>query len=151
MNRKGRMNAEKTIQIICFIFWIAILHGAWELGSPVNGWAQPGDATDEGLGITWLILDETKTKAGRDFFEWFNTFWEEIKGLPYTITIKEVPLAAQGTFILINVDDTRVYEQRMDPNAEKIEIAAKSAVTRVKFHLYQKLNVQKNLEEEFQY
>lgn len=133
------------------MFWIAALHGAWGLGSPVNGWAKPGDATDEGLEITGLILDETKTKAGRDFFEWFNTYWREVEGLSYTISIQEIPDVTRGTFIFIKVNDTQVYGQRMNPNPHIIENAARSAVDRVRFYFFKLLNAQKNLEEEFKY
>ena len=133
------------------MFWIAALHGAWLLGSPVNGWAQPGDATDEGLEITGLVMDETKTQAGRNFFEWFNTYWREVENLQYTITIQEIPDATRGTFIFIKVNDTQVYQQRMNPNPEYVEVAARSAVGRVRLYLFKQLNAQKNLEEEFKY
>ncbi len=145
------MNAEKIFRIFCFILWVGLLHGPSGLGSLENGWAQPGDATDEGLEITGLVMDETKTQAGRNFFEWFNTFWRDVEGLQYTITIQEIPDATRGTFIFITVNDTKVYQQRMNPNPEYVEVAARSAANRVSFYLYRQLNAQKNLEEEFQY
>lgn len=151
MNRKGSINSAKIFRVLGCILLVTALHGPSGLGSPENGWAQPGDATDEGLEITGLILDETKTKAGRDFFEWFNSYWREVKGLQYTITIQEIPDATRGTFMFIKVNDTMVYRQRMNPNPAIIENAAKSAVNRVRYYLFRQLNVQKNLEEEFQF
>lgn len=53
-------------------------------------------ATDEGLEITGLVMDESKTKMGRDFFEVFNTHWREIAGIDYTIKVSEFPDGRRG-------------------------------------------------------
>lgn len=127
------------------------LIGVLILSGPVTGHAQEFWATDEGLEITGLILDETKTKPGHDFYDYFNTYWKEVKGLNYTITIKELPDTTRGSFIFVNVNDTAVYRQRLNPRPDVIEEAAKRAVNRANYYLLRKMATQKRLEEEFQY
>lgn len=142
------MRLQKNIKnnavplLICFL---------WVLCGPVSGWSQGSDATDEGLEITGLILDETKTKPGRDFYEYFSTFWQEVKGLQYTITISELPDATRGTFVSLTVNDTLVYRRRLNPQPEVIEQEARRAVSAAKIYMYKQLTAEKQLEEEFQY
>jgi len=119
--------------------------------TPEGSAAQDRDATDEGLEISGLVLDETKTKPGRDFYEYFTTYWQEVKGLQYTIIVSELPDTTRGTFIFVKVNDTLVYQQRLNPRPDVIENASKQAVRQVGVHMFQQLTAQKQLEEEFQF
>ena len=121
------------------------------LCSPVLGWAQESDATDEGLGITGLVLDETKTKPGRDFYEYFNSYWQEVEGLQYTITVSELPDATRGSFVFVKVDDVIVYQNRLNPQPDFIEQEARRAVSGVSGYMLKQLTARQQLEKEFQY
>lgn len=63
-------------------------------------------ASDEGLGITGLILDETKTKGGHDFTI-FHHQLASCKRVEYTIHIAEQPDRARGSFIKISINENR--------------------------------------------
>ena len=115
------------------------------------GMAQGLGATDEGLEIAGLVLDETKTKPGRDFYEYFNTHWQEVEGLHYTITVSELPDATRGSFVLVRVNDAIVYQNRLNPQPDFIEQEARQAVSRVAAYMLQQLTTQQQLEKEFQY
>jgi curli production assembly/transport component CsgE len=115
------------------------------------GQAQEGYAADEGLEIPGLILDGTKTRQGRDFFEIFNLGWEDIEGLNYVISIDEFPDSRRGSFIVVKVDDNRVFLERLNPLPTMVEESAQRAVQSVGVHLLQKMIAQQNLEKEFQY
>jgi curli production assembly/transport component CsgE len=140
--------SHKTMFRIFGIFMGAFFLVSWIAAS---GQAQEGYATDEGLEIPGLILDETKTKQGRDFFEIFNLGWEEIEGLNYVISIVEFPDSRRGSFIIVNVDDNRVFMERLNPQPTMVEESAQRAVQRVGIYLLQKMVAQQNLEKEFQY
>ena len=129
-----------------FRMFLATLFLVLSMATP--GQAQE-DATDEGLGIPGLILDETKTKQGRDFFEYFNLRWQEVEGLSYTIEIIELPDRRRGSFISVKVDENRVFMERLNPTM--VEESAQRAVRRVGGYLIQKLIAQENLEQEFQF
>lgn len=122
------------------------------LGVAISGVAQPGGmATDEGLEISGLMLDETKTKIGRDFYEYFNTHWQEIKGINYTITITELPSAIRGSIMRIKWNDEVIYQAILNPRPGQVEKTAKQAVLEVQVYALKQLTTQQQLEEEFQY
>ena len=139
------MNAFRKIVFLIGVFGFAVCFSIPEIS------AQQGMATDEGLEITGLILDETKTRGGREFFESFSNRWHAVRGLDYTITIMERPDGARGSTIMVSVDDTRVYLKRMVPRWEWIEKESQTAVRYVSGYLLQRLTTQKELEKEFQF
>jgi len=79
------------------------------------------DPTD--LEIDEIILDETITKVGRDFYDLFYTSWNnptQIKN--FSITIKEMPMPGIGTQITVMIDDFEILKQFIRPNQEMIEL-----------------------------
>jgi len=112
------------------------------------GLASAQMASDEGLEITGLVLDETKTKAGRDFFDYFNIAWVPVPGLTYTIHIAEQPDRARGSFIKVLIDENLVFFQRLNPSDEVISGAAKSAVQTTRVTLLRRLLTRKQLDDE---
>ncbi len=108
--------------------------------------AQGQMASDEGLGITGLVLDETKTKGGHDFYEFFTVNWNAVKGLEYTLRIMEQPDRARGSFIKVLINDRQVYFQRLNPRTDAIEEAAKQAVQRTRYILVRRLLTKNELE-----
>jgi curli production assembly/transport component CsgE len=93
--------------------------------------------------ITGLLLDNTKTKAGRDFYEsmyrnWsaalldstennlaliLPTFTEEI-----IIDFEEQPALGNSTRIIMSVDNIPIWTQLLQPRASVIEMLSEYAV-----------------------
>ncbi len=62
------------------------------------------DAVDVNLEIDGLLIDETKTKSGRDFYEYFYKDWTAPIGAKnYTIYITEKPYRLNNTIIEIKI------------------------------------------------
>ena len=108
--------------------------------------AQVRMVMDEGLGITGLILDETRTKAGHDFFELFSVQWTTIPLLNYSITIGEQPDRGRGSFIKVSIDDTMVFFQRLNPRMQEIEELADRAIQVCRLVLVRRLETAGELE-----
>ena len=75
------------------------------------------------LEIDEIILDETITKVGRDFYDLFYNDWNnptQIKN--FSITIKEMPMPGIGTQITVMIDDFEILKQFIRPNQEMIEL-----------------------------
>ena len=92
---------------------------------------------DHQLEIDGLIIDETKTKIGRDFYDVFFTSWQrprEIKG--YTIYIYEMAHPRFGSWIWVDVDETTVYQNVLRPRYDVIEEAARIGVVTTLQFLY---------------
>jgi curli production assembly/transport component CsgE len=93
---------------------------------------------DGGIEISGLLIDETLTRSGRDFFYFFNSNWQALPG-SRTITVRERQDRGSSTSILISVNDTLVFRTPLNRRPGAVEEAAKQAVARVrKKILYQK-------------
>ncbi len=98
------------------------------------------------IDIPSLIIDETMTKIGKDFFDLFFTNWQEPFGITeYQITISEKALPRLGTLISVNVNDLQAYRRFLKPRYEEIETAAREAVRMVQQVLINYDKIQKDL------
>ena len=101
------------------------------------------------LEIDRLIIDETKTKIGRDFYDIFFTFWKKPQGIKdYTIYIKERAHPRFGSWVWINIDDKIVYQNVLRPRYDVIEEASKAGVNATIQFLYRRNQDEKQLLEE---
>lgn len=82
------------------------------------------------LEIDGLIVDQTITKMGKDFYDMFFTGWNAPpKAKNYTITIREMILPGMGTQISLWINDTEVFKNRVQPRYDYIEALAQYAVS----------------------
>jgi len=111
---------------------------------------QPSDSTtskSDNIEIDGLIIDQTLTKIGHEFYEYFYALWEaplEIKD--YTIFITEKATLSSTSLIWINLNEMIIYQQLLKPRSEEIEEAAKSGVATTLQFLYQYQQDQKQLD-----
>jgi len=83
----------------------------------------------EGLGLGGLILDETRSKMGSNFYSVFYKHWEDPKDVQnFTITVSEQPMPSRGTLVQVEIDNQLVFKNRLEPRYYKTEQAAKRAV-----------------------
>ncbi|WP_019948364.1 CsgE family curli-type amyloid fiber assembly protein [Hymenobacter aerophilus] len=106
------------------------------------------EKVQRGFEIDGLVVDETISKLGRDFYSLFYTSFEAPAGSgDYVVTITEKP--ARGTSILITVavNDIDLLEMPLQPNEEYIEAAASEAVGTVTQHLIENNRLGNELEQ----
>lgn len=104
------------------------------------------DAQDENLEIDGLIIDRTKSKLGRDFYQLFYSKWEAPYGIKgYDIIISEKPVPGRGSLIQIKVRGTLIYNQRLTPRYADIEKAADLGIQITLNFLYNYENYQRQL------
>lgn len=81
------------------------------------------------LSLSGLVLDETMSKMGRNFYDVFYQQWKKPKGAQNaTITIQEQPIPSRGTMVIVEIDNEPVFKHRLEPRYYKTEEAAKYAV-----------------------
>lgn len=86
--------------------------------------------------VDGMVLDETISKIGRDFYNVFYQYWSGPENAyNYTITIAEKPAPSLGTIVTVKVNDTFTYQSRLQPRFELIEEAGKAAVRYSYSHL----------------
>lgn len=95
--------------------------------------------------IDGLVMDETITKVGRDFYEIYYSVWNAPKNAKnYTITIKEMILPGLATQVTVLVNETEVFKQRVQPRYDILEQMSKYAIQNTLRYLnnYEKMKSQ---------
>ncbi len=90
------------------------------------------------IGITGLIIEETMTKIGYDFYEYFYLLWEAPGEIPikdYNIFISERASPMWGSWVQVLVDERIVWNSVLRPRSIEIEDAAKEAIAATKEYL----------------
>ncbi len=101
------------------------------------------------LGINGLIVDETESKIGHDFYDAFYSEWQAPKIMTdYTITISEKPLPQLGTQITILINDSPVFKRFVQPRYEIIEELAREGAATAYSYLENYTEIQKQLQGE---
>jgi curli production assembly/transport component CsgE len=107
------------------------------------------DAEDTGLEIDGLIVDETRTRIGSDFYDLFYTNWEApLQAHNFTIVITEQPVPQMGTRITLRVNDQDVAQFMLQPRYEIIEQYAQQSVQFLRQHLEEREMTRLRLERE---
>lgn len=91
--------------------------------------ATPDSAfTESRLGIIQLVVDETISRAGAQFYDVFYQLWRPPPGAAFsTVVLSEQPLPGQGTLVSVRLDGEVVFQSRLQPREEAIEQAAQAA------------------------
>ena|GEM_PF-1258034 len=95
--------------------------------------------------LSGLLLDQTKTRLGREFYETFSSLWEFPPGSEFNITVSELTDPRTGTQIYIYVDDILVYGTLLRPRGEELEEKAEEAVKVILRYLLLKQEEEKAL------
>ena len=94
-----------------------------------------------------LIVDETQTKIGHDFYDLFYNLWEAPEGISgFTIIVGERTLPRLGTQVTIRLNDNDVYQNFIQPRFDAIEEAAGTAVAIVLDYLLNFEQIQRELQ-----
>lgn len=93
-----------------------------------------------------MVLDETRSKMGRDFYDLFYQNWASPDGsTDFTIKITEQPSPGIGTVITVMVDYEHVYSARLQPRYEYIEAVSQQAIAQCQFFIQQQAAVREQL------
>lgn len=83
----------------------------------------------ESYGIPGLVVDETRTTIGRDFYDVFYEVWQAPEGsVNYTVVVEEQPVPSLGTRVIVRLNDQVTFDSRLQPRYELIQQAAFAAV-----------------------
>jgi hypothetical protein len=93
-----------------------------------------------------LILDETISKPGADFFEIFYLHWQPETDEVINLRIQEQPGLFRANFILLWLDDELILRQQLPQRYDDIEILVKNAIEQLNRQLLDNLFIQKQLD-----
>ena len=104
---------------------------------------------DADIEIDGLLFDETKTKSGRDFYDYFYSGWEPpATAKNYSIFIHEKPYRLTTTMIEIKINENIVFQSFLQPRQEIVEMLADQAVERTRVYLQNYEEIIRQLEGE---
>ncbi len=91
---------------------------------------------DAELELDGMLFDETKTKSGKDFYDYFYSLWEAPPGARnFSLFITEKPYRLTTTQIEVKINETVVFQSFLQPRADIVEELAKYAVAQTQMYL----------------
>ena len=111
--------------------------------------ATSASTMEDFLEIDNLIVAETVTKIGNDFYDSFYNSWEPPANTPsFTIIISEKPYPGRGNLIIVNINDLDIFQRFVTPRYDEIVEVAGYAVNAAKNYLISYEDIQKQLNDE---
>ncbi len=105
------------------------------------------NSVTDALEIEGLIIDDTRSKSGRDFYDQFYGKWVAPVGVTdFTITIRELPARGRAARVAIDVNGNTIIQRMLQPRQDVIELLAEQTVNAVKGYLQKNENLKKDME-----
>ncbi len=100
-----------------------------------------------GLEIDGLLIDESKTRTGKEFYDRFYQQWTAPLNIHnYSIIIKEKPYRLSTTMIEITINETIVFQSLLQPREDIIEALVKQSLGRTQMYLQNYDEIIRNLD-----
>jgi len=104
--------------------------------------------SEEIIEIDGLIIDQTMSRAGREFYQFFYTNWKPPQGARnFEIRISEKPVPGRGTRVIVKVNTDFVFIRNLQPRYEIVRQTANQAVGYVGNYLRRKMEMAQALAE----
>ena len=101
---------------------------------------------DEEIELDGLLVDDTKTKSGKDFYDMFYSNWEApSKAKNYSIIISEKPFRLTTTIIVITINENLIYQTILQPRQDIIEMQTEEAIAITRDYLSNYEEIMKQL------
>jgi curli production assembly/transport component CsgE len=102
---------------------------------------------DADIEFDGLLIDNTKTKNGRDFYEYFYREWSApVNARNFTVFIAESPYRLTTTMIEIKINETLVFQSYLQARSDFLETLAIEAVQQTQIYLKDYDEIVKQLE-----
>ena len=76
-----------------------------------------------------MVIDETRSTQGRDFYNIFYRNWQAPEGaMNYTVYVREQPGRGRGSVVEVRVNDEIAFRSQLQPRYDVIEQTAHQAV-----------------------
>jgi curli production assembly/transport component CsgE len=96
-----------------------------------------------------LVIDNTLSKIGRDFYQFFYDNWDPPQtDQQFIIYIDEMPSPGMGNMVMIRINHDKIYTGRLFPKQEALEATAMQAVQQTLSYVANYDEIRKQLEGE---
>ncbi len=98
--------------------------------------------------MSGLVVEETKTRPGRDFYDMFFIKYQLIqKKFPFIITISEVPIQRRTTKLIVYANDNIVNSFVANPNPDYLEQRVEQSMALLRRYAVRQNLMEKELSE----
>lgn len=97
------------------------------------------------IGLNNLVMDNTLSKAGHDFYEFFYENWDPPRtNRHFTVYINEKPAPGMGNLIQVRINYDKIFRTKLTPRHRALEKVARQAVNKSLSYIkhYKKINQQ---------
>ena len=109
------------------------------------------EGQQSGFEFGGFIIDNTRTRAGRELYDLFYSKWEAPSGAgDFFIKLEEFPGRGLTTRLVVWLDDDKVVETNLRPNYDYLEGLAGYVNARLQRILLQRIETGKNLSDDLQ-
>ncbi|GJL62998.1 MAG: hypothetical protein NPIRA04_16520 [Nitrospirales bacterium] len=112
----------------------------------VSAQAVTEESEESFLGISGLVVDETRTVVGRNFYEAFTAQWTNLSSTTQNIVISELADPRFGSIISVQIGEKVVFRRLLPPRLGDLEEAVDMAIANVRQTLTDQERVQQELE-----
>lgn len=103
-------------------------------------------SNDVEIEIDGLLVDDTKTKMGKDFYDLFYGNWEAPEGSKnFTIIVSEKPFRLTSTLIVVSINENPVYQSILQPRQDIVEAISYEAISTTQSYLANYEEIMKQL------
>lgn len=86
--------------------------------------------------VDGIVLDETRSKTGRDFYNAFYEAWSKRKGVENSVVrVAEKPGPGMGSIVYVEVNYEEIFELRLRPGDQRTKQAGQVAAARTLSYL----------------
>lgn len=117
--------------------------------SDIQDFGEEKKTTEDGISIRGIVTEETKTKAGKDFFNYFySSYLSNNVNAEQIVVVSELINMGRSTRIEITVDNELVFKFFVQPKDDYLRSMAQAGLMRVSRYIQQK---EKNTASIFKY
>jgi len=103
------------------------------------------------LEIDGLIIDETRSKIARDFYDLFYKKWIAPQGAKnFSIYIREEPSRGRGAQVSLTLNEQKIFQNFVPPRYDALENVVNFAIRITRARLTDRANIDSQLKEEDQ-
>ena len=107
----------------------------------------PGVWAQKDIEIEGLLIDQTRSRIGHEFYQDFVSFWEAPPGAKhYNLVIGEQTEPRYGSWVFIEINDNLIYRAPLRPRPEDVAARAREAIAVVREFLFRWEEYEKSLE-----
>ena len=105
------------------------------------------EAVRQSAALKNLVMDNTLSKMGQDFYEFFYEQWDPPEtDRHFTVYIEEKPSPGMGNMVMIKINYDKVFQSRLTPRQGMIEKIAQQAVNRSESYIANYQQIKQQLE-----